>query len=151
MATPPPPGTLSFVNPGAAKHQLDKLREWRRPYARDLSLGASIEKVASAARQADRGLSRVLEAWRAAAPAELAGCCRPIALKAGTLEIACDSSAATYEVNRWLQSEGVSALAREGVPVLRVRLVGTSLQPTMQPRSPASGKTPKGGVRRPRS
>ncbi|MBL8886226.1 MAG: DUF721 domain-containing protein [Phycisphaerales bacterium] len=117
------------MNPGAAKHQLEKLREWRKPYARNLSLGEAIEKVASAARQADRGLSKVLEAWKASVPMELSGCCRPVALRAGTLEIACDSSAATYEVNRWLQGEGVAALAREGVPVLRVRLVGGSLGP----------------------
>lgn len=151
------------MNPAAAKHQLDKLREWRKPYAKSLSLGPAIEKVASEARQADRGLSRVLEAWEAVAPEELATCCRPISLRAGMLEIACDSSAATYEVNRWLQSDGVAALAREGVPVLRVRLMGTSLQAQrsagVQPKRPGGGKTNsngkrdgvKGGGRPPRS
>lgn len=139
------------MNPAAAKHQLDKLREWRKPYAKSLSLGPAIEKVASQAKQADRGLSRVLEAWRQAVPPELWVCCRPIGLKAGTLEIACDSSAATYEVNRWLQSEGVAALAREGVPVLRVRLMGTSLQPGrspgVQPKRPGGGKTKRDGMK----
>jgi len=139
------------VNPGAAKLQLDKLREWRKPYARSLSLGKEIEQVASAARQADRGLSKVLEAWKAVAPAELAGCCRPVSLRTGTLEIACDSSAATYEVNRWLQSEGVAAFAREGVPVLRVRLVGSALLAAVQPKKHAIGKNSAGGVHRPRS
>ncbi len=129
---------------------------WRQPHARNLSLEAGIEKIAEAAKRADRGLSRALEAWIAAAPQELADCCRPISLRAGTLEMTCDSSAAAYELNRWLQSDGVAALAREGVPILRVRLVGGGAAKPSQPKRPESGKSGKnatgnGNSRRPRS
>lgn len=92
-----------------------------------------------------------MQAWIAAAPPELVDCCRPTGLRAGTLELACDSSAAAYEVNRWLQGEGVAALSREGVPVLRVRLVGVSATKAVQPKTGQPGKTARNGARRPRS
>lgn len=144
-------GTLTAVNPASAQHQIEKLRAWRRPAVRNATIEAAVQQFAARARAADRGLSTVLEAWAACVPGPIAECCRPISLTSGTLEIACDSSPATYEVNRWLQDGGIAELTKRGVTLLKVRLVGSKSPPPRSPRAKPSrseGAQPHGNAQR---
>ncbi len=117
------------MNFGTTNKRLEMLREWRRTPARDLSVAPIVQQVARDARRVERGLGAAMEAWRVIAPDALAECCHPVGLSGGTLEMACDSSAAAYELNSWMQSEGRSAFAKVGVPVLRMKMAGKKAEP----------------------
>ncbi|MBX3390222.1 MAG: DUF721 domain-containing protein [Phycisphaeraceae bacterium] len=128
------------MHSAAAKLHLDRLRKWRLSVPKNLTISAGVQRIAQDARRADRGLIKATEAWEETAPPEIAESCRPVALRSGTLEIACDSSAAAYSVNHWFQSEGAGALARRGVPVLRLRFVAGPVRNRVQPDRHENGK-----------
>ncbi|MBN8598212.1 MAG: DUF721 domain-containing protein [Planctomycetes bacterium] len=130
------------MNPAAAQHQIEKLRAWRRPSVRNVTIEAAVKQIAAGARAADRGLSKVLEAWEACVPGPIGESCRPVSFVSGTLEIACDSSAATYEMNHWLQDGGAAELSKRGVALVKVRLVGSKPAPARAPRGNAQRRRP---------
>lgn len=140
--------TLGAMHSAAAKLQIDRLRTWRLGKSKDVSIAAAAQRVAADARRADRGLAKVGEMWRELVPVEFADCCQPASVRMGTLEVACDSSAAAYALNRWFQSEGAAALARRGVAVIRLRTVLVAARTGVQPKDVESGK--KGRARRDR-
>lgn len=109
-----------------AKERLERLREYRQWQPRDLSLAREVTAFASRAKKVDRTLSKLLEVWETVLPRELGESCRPVGIKAGSLDLACSSSAARYEFTRWLQEGGKQALSKAGQNVLRVRFMGAS-------------------------
>jgi hypothetical protein len=103
---------------------LDRLRSMRvRPdRARDLSM--DMQAQLKSLRKVSRTESALIEAWRTAAPDDLARACTPKGLRAGYLEITVPDASVRFRVDRWLRSGGqreLSALAK--TPVRGVRLL----------------------------
>lgn len=109
------------MHASVANARLAKLRSYRVPPTPDRSITSEIGRIAKEVRRTDRGLAKVEEVWAAAAPDALRNLARPVAFKAGVLELACAAAAVRFEVDRWLQGGGREVLEKTlGSAIFRV-------------------------------
>lgn len=109
------------MHASVANARLAKLRGYRVPAMPDRSIAAEVGRIAKEVRRTDRGLAKIEEVWAAAAPDVLRDLARPVAFKAGVLELACTAAAVRFEVDRWLQSGGREVLQKTlGSAIFRV-------------------------------
>lgn len=109
------------MHASVANARLNKLRAFRVPTTPDRSIAAEVGRIAKEVRRTDRGLAKIEEVWAAAAPDLLRDLARPVAFKAGVLELACAAAAVRFEVDRWLQSGGRDVLEKTlGSAIFRV-------------------------------
>jgi hypothetical protein len=107
-----------------ANQELLRVRGWRNPRSRDLSIVAAVGDARVAAERASRSTSSLDRAWAAACPAELAGRAWPLSCARGVLTVRVSDAAARWELDRWLRSGGERELARAArVAIRRTRLV----------------------------
>ena len=109
------------MHASVANARLAKLRGFRVPTIPDRSIAAEVGRFAKEVRRTDRGLAKIDEVWTAAAPDALRNLARPVAFKAGVLELACAAAAVRFEVDRWLQGGGREVLEKTlGSAIFRV-------------------------------
>ena len=112
------------MHPAVANARLTRLRGFRCPAAADRSIAAEVGKLTREVRRTDRALGKIEEVWEAAAPDQLRDLARPVALRAGVLELSCVAAAVQFEVDRWLQSGGREVVEKTlGSPIFRVKFV----------------------------
>jgi len=100
-----------------------RLSQHRRLPGSAPSIAADIQRVAKQARRESRRVGSAAGAWCDLLPVTLLLRCRLDSLRSGTLNVHVDSSAALYEVDRFLREGATTALrAATGGAVQRVKL-----------------------------
>jgi hypothetical protein len=103
---------------------LQKLRGWRNPRERNLSLAPALADLTRDLRRQHKAVGGIGEAWAATVPAEFGRAAELVRLSRGVLTVKVTDAAARFALDRWLRSGGEAALARApGVSVKRVKLV----------------------------
>lgn len=94
-----------------------------RPAARDLSIGREVEAIRKAMDRLSKRLGQVGDLWIELIPAEIAEHTRLEGMRGGVLEVAVDSQAARYALDRVLRSGAEATLRERAVPpVAKVRV-----------------------------
>lgn len=136
------------MHPAVANARLTRLRGFRCPAAADRSIAAEVGKLTREVRRTDRALGRIEEVWEAAAPDQLRALARPVAFRAGVLELSCVAAAVRFEVDRWLQSGGREVVEKTlGSPIFRVKFVSGARAATGAKTERAT-KSTRGGEKR---
>jgi CheY-like chemotaxis protein len=104
-------------------NEIERLRRLRQRPQRDLSIHALIESAAENARKTQKRLGAIIDLWEELMPTDMAARTRIQSLRGGTLHVAVDSSATSYELDRLLR-EGLEAELRSRYrgTLIRVRL-----------------------------
>lgn len=112
------------MHPAVANAKLLRLRGFRCPPPADRSIASEVVRLTREVRRTDRALGKIEEVWDAAAPDGLRALARPVAFRAGVLELSCVAAAVRFEVDRWLQSGGREVVEKTlGSPIFRVKFV----------------------------
>lgn len=113
-----------MLNLRRANQELLKVRRWRNPTSRDLSIIAAVGDARAAVERTSRSTSALDRAWGAVAPPELSGRAWPLSCARGVLTIRVSDAAARWEVDRWLRSGAERELARTArMGIRKIRLV----------------------------
>lgn len=112
------------MHPAVANAKLLRLRGFRCTPPADRSIASEVVRLTREVRRTDRALGKIEEVWDAAAPDGLRALARPVAFRAGVLELSCVAAAVRFEVDRWLQSGGREVVEKTlGSPIFRVKFV----------------------------
>lgn len=106
-------------------NRLQRLREWRNPRDRDLSLGFMPKQFKREVAAPHKQLGPIVELWTTLVPEDLAAHTRLQALRGGVLTVGVDSASHLYSLDRLLRAglESKMINARPGPIFRRVRLV----------------------------
>lgn len=112
----------------AAQHAdpafLARMRGWRVPAARDLSLKQEMSGITREVRRLERSVGSLGEAWGTLVPGPLAVRTVILGVARGVLQVRCQDASTRYELDRWLRAGGEHALVRAaGARVIKVKLV----------------------------
>jgi hypothetical protein len=103
---------------------LAKLRGWRNPRERDLSIAPALSGLTKELRRHHKAVGGIGEAWAALVPAEVGAQAELVRLARGVLTVRVRDAATRFALDRWLRGGGVAALARApGVALKSVKLV----------------------------
>ncbi len=104
--------------------RLARLRGWRIPAARDLSLKQEMSGIAREVRRLERSVGSLGEAWATLVPGPLAARTVILGVARAVLQVRCQDASTRYELERWLRAGGEHALVRAaGTRVIKVKLV----------------------------
>lgn len=108
----------------ADQNELERLRKFRAPKERDLTLRVPLGFAAQELRRMRRGLGAVAAAWGQIVPPELAERTALVGISRGVLTVRASDASAKYELERLLRSGGEAAVVRASpVSLRRVRVV----------------------------
>src|SRR5688572_6106479 len=103
--------------------EIERLRGFKAPRARNLSLDAILAKEGAELRRSRKGMPGIAEAWATVIPPDLAARTTLVGLKRGVLSVRAADSAVRYELDRLLRSGGEARLCRlTSVALRRVKL-----------------------------
>jgi hypothetical protein len=112
------------MNLRRANQELLRVRRWRNPREKDLSIAAAVGEASGAVERASRSCTALDRAWAEVLPRELAGRAWPLSCARGVLTARASDGGARWELDRWLRSGGEQALAKAArVGIRRVKLV----------------------------
>lgn len=94
-----------------AATQIEQLRKYRCKPQRDLTVTHLIKSVAGAAQKTQRKLGALIDLWEQHVPPQLASHTAITGLRGGTLHVAVDGSATSFELDRLLR-EGLEQTLR---------------------------------------
>ncbi len=109
------------MNDPAAR--LEQLRNWRARPDREVAIGSLIDAKLADAQRTRKRLGSFVELWETVLPDELAAHTRVTGIRGGVVQVAVDSSATAYELDRRLR-EGLEEQMRRayGKTFVRVRI-----------------------------
>lgn len=111
------------MNPSPAR-QLDRLRSWRVPVARDLTLAGPLGDQARELKRQARTFGSLGAAWQELAPQGPGERASLVSLSRGVLTVRCEDAATRFELDRWLRAGGeIALIKRAAAKLTRVRLV----------------------------
>ncbi len=116
----------------------ERLKSWRGPRPRDLSVAGEIASIAKFAKKRQRDLGEVITAWNTLCPAKLSGVCTVDGLTNGMLAITASSPSAGYELSRLLRT-GLEEELKRRFPtrVRRIKVtIGEAADSIPTPRTP---------------
>lgn len=92
------------MSPAHSQDHLDRLRSWRNPKPRDLTLRFMPEQFKRQVARPHKQLAMLVELWSELVPDALLSHTRLAGLARGVLHVEVDSSARLYELDRLLRS-----------------------------------------------
>ncbi len=106
-----------------AANQIERLRTLRTRPARDLSITTLVGDIAERTRKTHKKFGSLIELWEANVPPVLCARTSITGLRGGTMHVAVDSAATSYELDRLLR-EGLEQTLRSQYrgTLMRVRL-----------------------------
>lgn len=103
---------------------LRRLREFRNPRPRDLTITDAVRQVERETKKKVRSIGGVALAWETVVPPALRGRAAPVTLSRGVLTVRAADAAARFELDRFLRAGGDAALARAaGVAIKKIKIV----------------------------
>ena len=89
---------------GKSLVQLEQLRKWRARRDKDISIGATIEKLRRNLKKSNKQLTQLVEAWDELVPSHIHQNTNPISFRGGVLEVYADGSPTVYQLNRIIRA-----------------------------------------------
>lgn len=122
---PAPQGRYhSGMSAQGAQQELDRLRSFRNPRPRDLTIGGLVDAERQRAAKQARAVGGIAAAWHDVIPPALAEKTQILRLSRGVLTVRVRDAAAKYTLDRFLRSGGEASLIRRAsTGVNRVKLV----------------------------
>jgi hypothetical protein len=115
-----------MTNPG--QNRLDKLREWRNPKAKDVTLGFLDGYFKQQIAKPYKQLKDVVAVWEQIIPAELQPFTRLESFSRGVLTVEVDSSARLYELDQQLRGglerQLIEAFTKGALRRVKLRVAG---------------------------
>ncbi len=111
---------MAAVKDRITNAEFQKLRGWRAPHERDLSIAEAVGKELKTAAASQKRVSGISGAWDELVPEGLRRVCTPTAMNSGVLSVKASSAGARFQLDRWLRSGGEERLRSGGVKRVKV-------------------------------